>query len=108
MGPGSAHASLQPLPGAADRTCLGTVVRLPRALTCKGFRTVPDCECPISLLAVVVTAVSTKPLRQPQAAERRVPSRGQMKKGRERESLRDCEMGKGPQMSPVLVDEEPG
>ena len=64
--------------------CLGTVVRLPRALICKGFRTVPDRECPISLLAVVVTAVSTKPLRQPQAAERRVPSRGQMKKGRER------------------------
>ena len=64
--------------------CLGTVVRLPRALICKGFRTVPDRECLISLLAVVVTAVGTKPLRQPQAAERRVPSRGQMKKGRER------------------------
>ena len=46
--------------------CLGTVVRLPRALICKGFRTVPDRECPISLLAVVVTAVGTKPLRQPQ------------------------------------------
>lgn len=82
MGPGSAHASLQPLPGAADRTCLGAVVRLPRAFICKGFRTVP--ECPISLLAVVVTASSTKPPRQPQGAERRVPSRGQMKKGRER------------------------
>lgn len=46
-----------------------------------------DGECPISLLAVVVTAVSTKPQRQPHAAERRVPSRGQMKKGREREGI---------------------
>lgn len=79
MGPGSAHASLQPLPG--------TVVRLPRALICKGFSTVLDRECPISLLAVVVTPVSTKPQRQPHAAERRVPSRGQMKKGREREGI---------------------
>ena len=84
VGPGSAHAPLQPLPGAADRTCLGAVVRLPRAFICKGFRTVPVRECPISLLAVVVTAASTKPRRQPQGAERRVPSRGQMKKGRER------------------------
>lgn len=87
MGPGSAHASLQPLPGAADRTCLGAVVRFPRAFICKGFRTVPVCEYPISLLAVVVTAASTKPPRQPQAADRRVPSRGQMKKGREREGI---------------------
>ena len=70
LGPVSARASLQPLPRAIDSTCLGTVMRLPWPLICEVFRTVPDPECAASLLAVVVTAVITKPLMKPQAAGR--------------------------------------